>query len=285
MIIEGAIGDAYGAGFEFADMEFIKNKNQLTHYQQHPLFESIYKKYTDDTQMALAIAELLIEKTAWTPVAIADKFVEVFKRDPRQGYAKGFYQLLTEVHSGQELMDRITPTSIRNGSVMRVYPLGILPDEKEILEKAEMQSIITHNTENAIVSAQAMALAAHYFVYQKGDRAKLTEYLYDLQQVRWALGWQGEVGIDAVQTVRAVFTVLSEAHSFSEILKKSVDLGGDVDTVASLALALAAVDKNMENDLPRWLYDELENGPFGRDYILKIDNELFKLKNIVSIKQ
>ncbi|HRF41815.1 MAG TPA: ADP-ribosylglycohydrolase family protein [Saprospiraceae bacterium] len=89
MIIEGAIGDAYGAGFEFADMEFIKNKNQLTHYQQHPLFESIYKKYTDDTQMALAIAELLIEKTAWTPVAIADKFVEVFKRDPRQGYAKG----------------------------------------------------------------------------------------------------------------------------------------------------------------------------------------------------
>ncbi len=184
MIIEGAIGDAYGAGFEFADMEFIKNKNQLTHYQQHPLFESIYKKYTDDTQMALAIAELLIEKTAWTPVAIADKFVEVFKRDPRQGYA---------------------------------------------------------------------------------------------------LGWQGEVGIDAVQTVHAVFTVLSEAHSFSEILKKSVDLGGDVDTVASLALALAAVDKNMENDLPRWLYEELENEQFGRDYILKIDNELFKLKDAVSI--
>jgi hypothetical protein len=39
----------------------------------------------------------------------------------------------------------------------------------------------------------------------------------------------------------------------------------------------AGFDKNMENDLPRWLYDDLENEQFGRDYILNIDNELFKL--------
>ncbi len=283
MIIEAAIGDAYGAGFEFADMEFIREKNKLTQYERHPLFDTIYKKYTDNTQMALAIAELLIEKKEWTPLTVAEKFVEVFKRDPRHGYARGFYQLLSEVASGQELMDRIAPASIRNGAVMRVYPLGILPDEQEILQKAEMQSKITHNTENAIVSSQAMALAAHFFVYEKGDSSALTEYLYDLQKVRWRLDWQGEVSIDAIQTVHAVFTVLSEAHSFSEILKKSVDLGGDVDTVASLALALAAVDKNMENDLPRWLYDELENEQFGRDYILNIDNELFKLKDAMSI--
>jgi hypothetical protein len=42
-------------------------------------------------------------------------------------------------------------------------------------------------------------------------------------------------------------------------------------------------DKNMENDLPRWLYDDLENEQFGRDYILNIDNELFKLTDAVSI--
>jgi len=32
MILEGAIGDAYGAGFEFADRAYITKNNDLTKY-------------------------------------------------------------------------------------------------------------------------------------------------------------------------------------------------------------------------------------------------------------
>lgn len=57
----------------------------------------------------------------------------------------------------------------------------------------------------------------------------------------------------------------------------SVDFGGDVDTVASLSLAISSLDSSVVNDLPKFLTDELENGEFGRDYIIKLDNQL---KNI-----
>lgn len=54
MLLQGAIGDAYGAGFEFAERAIIDKENNLTHYRTHPRYQSIYKKYTDDTQMSLA---------------------------------------------------------------------------------------------------------------------------------------------------------------------------------------------------------------------------------------
>ena len=66
MILEGAIGDAYGAGFEFAERSKIQTKNTLTQYEYHPVFKSIYRKYTDDTQMAIAIVELLLEDADWS---------------------------------------------------------------------------------------------------------------------------------------------------------------------------------------------------------------------------
>ena len=55
MILEAAIGDAYGAGFEFRDSDFIQKYNNLTEYHPHELYTEIFKKYTDDTQMALNV--------------------------------------------------------------------------------------------------------------------------------------------------------------------------------------------------------------------------------------
>ena len=59
---------------------------------KHPL---LYKKYSDDTQMSLAIAELVIEEKDWTSQLIADKFVAVFKRDERFGYSSRILQSFT----------------------------------------------------------------------------------------------------------------------------------------------------------------------------------------------
>lgn len=277
MLLEGAIGDAYGAGFEFADIATIKAKNNLSQYEIHPLFSAIHKKYTDDTQMAIGIAELLIENLNWTATSIADKFVEVFKRDPREGYAKRFYSLLRNVNSGAELLAQIQPNSERNGSVMRAYPIGILADEADVLNKAKLQSQITHDTPNAIIAAQAIALAAHFFIYKKGTKSQLIDYLYSLQNMHWRTDWTGEVEVNAIDTTQALFTVLMQENSLKNMLKKSVDFGGDVDTVASLALAIGSLDPNTEKDLPRWLYDEIENNTYGKDYIQNLDNQLFKI--------
>ncbi len=278
MILEGAIGDAYGAGFEFAKYEKIKLKNTITKYEAHPLFNEINGKYTDDTQMAIGISELLIEEQEWTPLKIASKFVDVFKRDPRRGYAKSFYDFLFNVVDGQEFLNTIIGKSERNGAAMRSYPIGVLYNEEEVINKCNMQSMITHNTDQGIISAQAIALMNHYFIYEKGRKSNLPEYLSDIQKYNWNGNWKGEVRCDAIETVEAVLTIILREISLKEMLRKSVDFGGDVDTIASLTLAIGSNCKEVENDLPNWLYKELENRKYGHDYIKNLDRSILNLK-------
>jgi ADP-ribosylglycohydrolase len=73
MILEAAIGDAYGAGFEFQELDYIIKNNDVTQYLKHGMYTEIYKRYTDDTQMAIAITELLLEEDNWNEVKVADK--------------------------------------------------------------------------------------------------------------------------------------------------------------------------------------------------------------------
>lgn len=278
MIVAGAIGDAYGAGFEFGEREKINAKNTVTKYETHPFFEEIKGRYTDDTQMSIAIAELLLSGEAWTSKNIANKFVEVFKRDPRRGYAKRFYQFLMDINDGQELLDKIHPKSERNGAVMRSYPLGILTNEIDILEKTRIQASVTHQTEKAIYSAQAIALTSHYFLYEKGKRTHLLEYLKDVQKVSWEGKWDGNVGVNAIETVEAVLSLLLSETSLKETLRKSIEFGGDVDTVASLTMAIGNEMKEIENDLPAWLFEQLENDQYGLSYLEEISKKLMQLK-------
>lgn len=274
MILEAAIGDAYGAGFEFAPREKIDTANTLTQYETHPLFTSIHGKYTDDTQMAIGVAELMLEGGAWTRLSIANKFVEVFKRDPREGYARGFHGLLTEVQSGQELLDRIRPASTRNGAAMRAWPLGLYPDIPQLLELAALQATITHDTGVGRISAQAIALMMHYCYYQKGPLAGLPEFLEIHQDIQWSTDWSGEVQIDGKETVHAVLSLMVRAESLMQLLQDSVALGGDVDTVASLCLAMASAVPAVQQELPLWTSETLENGPYGRDFLTQLDTKL-----------
>jgi ADP-ribosylglycohydrolase len=280
MILEGAIGDAYGAGFEFAEKEKIRNKNTLTQYESHPLFEEIKGKYTDDTQMSIGICELLLEEKEWTPLKIANKFVEVFKRDPRRGYAKRFYKFLMEIESGEELLRKIEPKSERNGAAMRSYSIGILGDENEIIERCDLQSSLTHKTEKALISAQAIALTNHFFIYDKGRKSELLDYLQDIQGFRWTGKWSGEVKVNAIETVEAVISLIISEDSLKEILRKSIEFSGDVDTVASLGLAIGKMSREINNDLPNWFYEELEEGEYGKSYLKELDERLNGLKVI-----
>ena len=278
MILEGAIGDAYGAGFEFADREYITKYNDLTKYVPHPRATERFKKYTDDTQMSIGLVELLISKEKWSRINLAEKFVEVFKRDKRTGYARRFYQLLDEVKDGTELLERLIPKSERNGAAMRAYPIGVIDNINEIKEKCRLQSEITHQTERAVISAEAVALITHCFIYEICTRKYLLEFLSDHQNYKWEGNWNSEVEIDGIQTVEALLTILLGQNDLKSMLRESVNFGGDVDTVASLALAIGSQMKEVENNLPKWLTQDLENGKYGRDYLINLDKEFLKLK-------
>src|SRR4051812_7127086 len=123
MLLEIALGDAYGAGMEYAEPDFVRRHNDLSGYVRHPRHDIAPGAYTDDTQLSLAIAEAVLEDAEWTRERLADRFVGAFKRDPRLGYAQRFHDFLVEVADGTEFLRDIDPRSDKSGAAMRAVPI------------------------------------------------------------------------------------------------------------------------------------------------------------------
>jgi ADP-ribosyl-[dinitrogen reductase] hydrolase len=237
--------------------------------------------YTDDTQMTIALAELIVSGAEWTPLNIASKFVECFKRDERTGYAGGFYDFLQSVSDGQEFLDKIRPDSDKSGAAMRAAPVGVFSTVAEVLEKTEIQAKVTHNTPDGIQAAQAAALMAHYFLYEVGAKSELGMWLEQhVAGHRWSEPYQGKVKSKGWMSVRAAITALMRNNSMSDLLKDCIAFQGDVDTVATIALATTAHSKEYAQDIPQHLIDTLENGTYGRDYLVNLDKQLLALVRV-----
>lgn len=286
MILELGIADAYSCAFEYARPgKDDHRKNNLSQYYSHPRHKQIPGHYTDDTEMSIGIAELLIEKSDWTALNIANKFVSVFKRNgQRTGYSMKFYEFLCEVRDGKEFLTKITPKSTKSGAAMRACPLGYLQTTDEVMEKAEIQAKVTHNTLQGIISAQAIALMAHSFIYNKLHKEDVPAYLE--QKLRGVYydhnfkePWTGKVGEQGLESAHAAVQTVATSNSLSEILMKCVDYGGDTDTVAVMAVGAASCCEQIEKDLPEGLYWGLENGPYGRDYLAYLDSQLGMQRN------
>lgn len=280
MLVELAIGDAYGAGFEYAPPEFVTRHNTLAGYAKNPTHSDLFPgRYTDDTQMSLAICEHLLSDAPWTARHLADRFVAAYHRDPRAGYSRRIRAALTASHTGAELLATVGAKSDRSGAAMRAGPIGLLPDLAEILRCAEIQAQVTHDTPDGIESAQAAALAVHYCHHEIGPTAQVPIWIHDQLRtvggrVDWASPWCGPVDALGVHSVRAALTALAGATTLSGLLHACVAYTGDVDTVAAIALAAGACTVDLHHDLPTVLYQDLENGPYGRHHLTTLDQQL-----------
>jgi ADP-ribosylglycohydrolase len=224
--------------------------------------------------MSLAIAEAMVANEPWTPEFLAQRFVDVFKRDPREGYAGSFYGFLQEVRTGTEFLHRIRPASDKSGAAMRATPIGVLGNLSKVIRHATIQAAITHNTPGGVQSAVAAALMTHYFRHRLGRKADLGSFLKLHVAGPWEQTWRGKVGPKGMMSVHAAFTAILGCRSMSELLRSCIAFTGDVDTVATIALAAGSFSEEIQQDLPKHLYAELENGPYGRDYLQSLDEEL-----------
>ncbi len=273
MFLEIAIGDAYGAGFEFSLRQKIIKYNSGTHYA--PTHFGVPKgHYTDDTQMSIAIAEMLLADIEFNPSHCAHAFVHTFKRDPRKGYARQFHGLLQACQNGTDLLQKIRPNSIRNGAAMRSVPLGFIADKNTVLTAAETQAKITHNTKEGILSSQIIALAAHDLIYEKIAIHDLPARIHQVLNFSFNLAWNTKVACDAIETIHAVFTALLRQHNLQDLLLDCVNFGGDVDSVAAIALGLASLSDSYHANLNPSLIAGLENNAYGLDFLVDLDKKL-----------
>lgn len=271
----GGLGDAYGFCFEFTSAEFVQANNDLN-YHQHPEFTNVSPgAYSDDTQMQLALAEVIASEMEWTAENIAESFVAVFKRNPRQGYASRFFEFLKSINSGQELIEKIIPKSERNGAAMRAPIIGLFPSIDDLIAKSEVQAKITHNTLIGIDSAIAAALMSHFFAYNLGSKEELPSFLNNyLPKYDWHSKWTDPVPVEGIITVKAALSAILETDSLADLLKLCVSYTGDVDSVATIALASASSYQGFARDIPNQLWSGFEDNMYGLRYLLNLDSKV-----------
>lgn len=281
MLVELAVGDAYGAGFEYVDREFIETHNDLSRYVKHPRHDIAPGRYTDDTQMSLAIAEAIVSGGEWTSLMLASRFVEAFKRDPREGYASSFFDFLSHVQDGTQFLKEIVPHSDKSGAAMRAGPIGVYPNSADVIARATIQARITHDTLDGIRAAVAAALMTHFFLYGLGPKDDLGVYLEKHVAGHWSEAWQGKVKAKGWMSVHAAVAAIRNSESMSGLLQACIAFSGDVDTVAAIALAAGAHCQEIDQDLPENLVMTLENRKYGHDYLSALDKQLLSHVRVV----
>lgn len=275
MLVEIGISDAYGAAFEYSPQTFIDQHNTGTYYSKHPRHDTPPGFYTDDTQMTLAIVEAMLDDMPWTEEVLADRFVEVFHRDPHTGYAGSFYEFLKETKTGKDFLKNIKPDSDKSGGAMRTTPIGLYPTIEEVRKRTIVQAAITHNTVDGIAAAEAASLLVYYFHKNLGDIADCGKWINEILQGTspndWSHPWEGKVKTKGWMSVRAAITAVSRNDNLSELLIDCINFRGDVDTVATIAMAAASVSSKYEQNLPLSLVLGLEDRGYGLAYLQKLD--------------
>ncbi len=269
-LIGGALGDAIG---ELA----------FSAQERDPLLARIEDaellRYTDDTVMSLALAELLVQTGDVDAQLLGSALHEHYREEPWRGYGPGPREIFATVeregigykdaaqrlHGGQG--------SFGNGAAMRVAPVGLyfhaLPPEA-LCAKARESAAVTHahpvGMDGAALQALAVAttvvinvqrpFSPQAFLERLIEQATTTAMRERLETLAGLLethappeeaARQLGLGIAVQESLPfALYSFLTHPHTFMECLLCAVIHGGDRDTMGAMAGALSGAYLGIE---------------------------------------
>jgi ADP-ribosylglycohydrolase len=189
-------------------------------------------RFTDDTVMTIAVADCLLNSR--DPAKALRTWG---RKHPRAGYGGMFYRWLMDDTIGDY-------GSWGNGGAMRVSPCGFLATSLEdALDKAYRVTAITHSHDDAIKGAQAVAAAiwfARTGLTKDAVRREIEDrfgYRLDRTVDEIRVGYAFDVS--TAGTVPPALTAAFEADDLEGAIRLAVSLGGDADTLACIAGAIA----------------------------------------------
>src|SRR3954454_13316497 len=168
--LEGlAIGDAFGQMFSAAP------RAARARVRENRLPPGPWRR-TDDTEMALAVVEVLQRFGHVDQDALARRFAERFDDEPDRGYGKMTRIILRSVLRGGGWRCASATAfgeagSKGNGGAMRVAPLGawFADDLDRVVSEARASAAVTHAHPEGQAGAVAVAVAAAVAHRQRGN--------------------------------------------------------------------------------------------------------------------
>jgi ADP-ribosylglycohydrolase len=272
-----AVGDAFGGRY------FGPPEDALARIARRELPASPWP-YSDDTEMALSIVEVLRGRRTIDQDLLATTFA--VRMQAGRGYGMGTYELLEGLKAGGDWR-ALAPSgfgglgSFGNGAAMRVAPLGaFFADEpvSVVADHARLSAEVTHAHPEGIAGAIAVAVAAALAWRRRGDAGPLgrrwIEEIRDAVPAGYTRDAVGEAlgvapdapvieaakalgngsGITAPDTVPICFWMAARRPSdFAETMWDTVSILGDRDTTCAIVGGILALRTGRDLIPADWL--------------------------------
>ena len=250
-IIGGIVGDVLGSKYE---LEKDKQKVKTLAGKLH-LKLSVAMTYTDDTILSLAIAKWLHDDLSHDKQTLIDLFKHFARRYASYSFSKTFKKWAVS--------DNREPYgACSNGSAMRVAPVAWYARTlDECLSLAKTTAEITHDSEEGIRGAQAIA-AAIFLNRNEHPKSDIRTYIeqtfgYNLHRTTDEIRPSYTFETSCEKTVPESIICFLESDTFEDAVIRAISLGGDTDTMANMAGNIAAASMDVPSGLTTFAYEKL----------------------------
>jgi poly(ADP-ribose) glycohydrolase ARH3 len=257
-----ALGDAVGAPFE-GRSRVCQDALEAWLNDDRPL------RWTDDTHMALTLARMLRDQgDALDAERLGDAFAAAYAAEPWRGYGAGPPQVFALARQGLSYLEAAGSLfggsgSFGNGAAMRVAPVALAAggDPERAAELAVIQARVTHTHPEAVDGAVLIATAVCELATTDADPGSASTALHAAaarlgpgpvadasRRVLEAFESDADVpglarrigtGVAARESVPAAVAAVLVGDDLVDTLIAAVRLGGDTDTIAAMAGAMA----------------------------------------------
>ncbi|WP_199698820.1 ADP-ribosylglycohydrolase family protein [Aurantiacibacter zhengii] len=266
-----AVGDAVGTTLEFAPRDTLP---ALTDMSGGGPFGLKPGQWTDDTAMALALADSLVTCGRLNPCDLAERFASWMEHGEYSCTGSCFdignatrEALLRYREHGEPLAGSDDPRSAGNGSLMRLAPVairGVRTGEGPMAVAARTQSRVTHAARACLDACEAWATAVRAAILGasfEGACTAVSRIDADDPAVAAILQghWRGKIRDQiassgyVVHSLEASFWCVAQGGSFADMVLRAANLGDDADTTAAITGQLAGALAGEEGIPQAWL--------------------------------
>lgn len=286
-----ACGDAVGTTVEFQPRGSFQ---PLTDMVGGGPFRLKAGQWTDDTSMALCLAESLLNKNAFDAADQMGRYLnwwqwgylsstgECFDIGMTVSQALARYQ-----QTGEPFAGSTDPHTAGNGSLMRLVPIVLFyfPDIPRIKQYAAESSRTTHGAPEAIECCELFAelIGRALQGASKAELCSLPQTVFSQPKVSAiALGDYLEKPIGdirgsgySVASLEAALWCFQQTDTFAAAVLQAANLGDDADTTAAIVGQLAGAFYGVQAIPPNWLAQLHE-----REDIAAIAEQLFDVSRL-----
>lgn len=265
-----AVGDAIGAPAEFCQRGRFQ---PLTGMRAGGKFQMQLGEWTDDTAMALCIADSLIACDGFDPKDQMERYWrwgnEGYNSTRSRAFGVGKTVAKAMAHykrTGDPYAGSVDPRTAGNGSIMRLAPVILFYNAKyeEAIHYAAESSRTTHQAPEAIECCKILGHILHTAINKEIDKSSLFDNLpqVELTPTLQAMCNREYINKDeakikgsgyVVETLEAALWAFETTNSFADAVLKAANLGDDSDTTAAVCGQIAGAYYGLSAIQTDWL--------------------------------